>query len=297
MFILNDKEAYGLGVATNFKNAAKKLGITVVGFTAGTARRPLRGPCGQDQGVRRAGGLPRRPRLRERREADQGHQVGQSGDPCCRCRRLHRPARRQRRGGQRRVHQRRRPAAEQADGQGRDVRQAVQQVDRRDANPYAAYGAEAAEVLLNDDCQGRQRPRAVVKALLRVTVTTGSSATSRSTRPGDTSGACVTGLQAERQEPQPGDDADAAGEPGEVGIEPAASESPGEVNCLPGSVSPRIPEQWPRHIRTRTSVRTGAPSSYVMPVLATALVGLLVAWLGINFVRARPTSSRFRSSG
>jgi len=34
VFILNDKEAYGLGVATNFKNAAKKLGITIGGFTA-----------------------------------------------------------------------------------------------------------------------------------------------------------------------------------------------------------------------------------------------------------------------
>jgi branched-chain amino acid transport system substrate-binding protein len=34
VFILNDKEAYGLGVATNFKNAAEKLGIKVVGFTA-----------------------------------------------------------------------------------------------------------------------------------------------------------------------------------------------------------------------------------------------------------------------
>jgi branched-chain amino acid transport system substrate-binding protein len=34
VFILNDKEAYGLGVATNFKNAAKKLGLKVVGFTA-----------------------------------------------------------------------------------------------------------------------------------------------------------------------------------------------------------------------------------------------------------------------
>ena len=34
VFILNDKEAYGLGVATNFRNAAKKLGITVSGFTA-----------------------------------------------------------------------------------------------------------------------------------------------------------------------------------------------------------------------------------------------------------------------
>ena len=34
IFILNDKEAYGLGVATNFKNAAKKLGMTISGFTA-----------------------------------------------------------------------------------------------------------------------------------------------------------------------------------------------------------------------------------------------------------------------
>ena len=34
VFILNDKEAYGLGVATNFRNAATKLGIKIVGFTA-----------------------------------------------------------------------------------------------------------------------------------------------------------------------------------------------------------------------------------------------------------------------
>jgi branched-chain amino acid transport system substrate-binding protein len=34
VYILNDKEAYGLGVATNFRNAAKKLGVTVAGFTA-----------------------------------------------------------------------------------------------------------------------------------------------------------------------------------------------------------------------------------------------------------------------
>jgi branched-chain amino acid transport system substrate-binding protein len=34
VFILDDKEAYGLGVATNFRNAAVKLGIKVVGFTA-----------------------------------------------------------------------------------------------------------------------------------------------------------------------------------------------------------------------------------------------------------------------
>jgi branched-chain amino acid transport system substrate-binding protein len=34
VFILNDKEAYGLGVANNYRNAAKKLGISVVGFSA-----------------------------------------------------------------------------------------------------------------------------------------------------------------------------------------------------------------------------------------------------------------------
>ena len=34
VFILNDKEAYGQGVATNFRNAAGKLGIKIAGFTA-----------------------------------------------------------------------------------------------------------------------------------------------------------------------------------------------------------------------------------------------------------------------
>ena len=34
VFILNDKEAYGLGVATNFRNAAESIGIKVAGFAA-----------------------------------------------------------------------------------------------------------------------------------------------------------------------------------------------------------------------------------------------------------------------
>ena len=38
VFVLNDKEAYGLGVGTNFKNAATKLGIQIVGFTAFDAK-------------------------------------------------------------------------------------------------------------------------------------------------------------------------------------------------------------------------------------------------------------------
>jgi branched-chain amino acid transport system substrate-binding protein len=34
MYILNDKEAYGLGVASNTRNAAQKLGIKITGFAA-----------------------------------------------------------------------------------------------------------------------------------------------------------------------------------------------------------------------------------------------------------------------
>jgi branched-chain amino acid transport system substrate-binding protein len=34
VYILNDKEAYGLGVATNFKNALAKVGVKSAGFTA-----------------------------------------------------------------------------------------------------------------------------------------------------------------------------------------------------------------------------------------------------------------------
>jgi branched-chain amino acid transport system substrate-binding protein len=34
VFILNDKEAYGLGIATNFRNAAESVGIKIAGFAA-----------------------------------------------------------------------------------------------------------------------------------------------------------------------------------------------------------------------------------------------------------------------
>ena len=34
VYVLNDKEAYGLGVATNFRNAAESLGIEIAGFDA-----------------------------------------------------------------------------------------------------------------------------------------------------------------------------------------------------------------------------------------------------------------------
>jgi branched-chain amino acid transport system substrate-binding protein len=40
VFILNDKEAYGLGVAKNFQGAAKALGIKVTGFQAYDPKQP-----------------------------------------------------------------------------------------------------------------------------------------------------------------------------------------------------------------------------------------------------------------
>ncbi|MGZ4211585.1 MAG: branched-chain amino acid ABC transporter substrate-binding protein [Actinomycetota bacterium] len=38
VYVLNDKQTYGFGVATAYKNAAKKLGITVVGFKGWDAK-------------------------------------------------------------------------------------------------------------------------------------------------------------------------------------------------------------------------------------------------------------------
>ena len=40
VYVLNDKEAYGLGVANYFKEAAEKLGLQVVGFDAWDGKQP-----------------------------------------------------------------------------------------------------------------------------------------------------------------------------------------------------------------------------------------------------------------
>ena len=40
VFILNDKEAYGLGVATKFRNAAEHVGIKIAGFAAWDPKAP-----------------------------------------------------------------------------------------------------------------------------------------------------------------------------------------------------------------------------------------------------------------
>ncbi len=82
VYVLNDKQTYGFGVATTYETAAKKLGITVVGFQGWDAKpSSYEALADGDQGVGRAGRLPRRHRLQQRREADAGHQVRRSEDP------------------------------------------------------------------------------------------------------------------------------------------------------------------------------------------------------------------------
>ena len=73
VYILNDKEAYGLGVATNFRNAAEQLGIKVAGFEAWDPKASSYEALFRKikrHGRRRR--LPRRPDRRERRAGDQG---------------------------------------------------------------------------------------------------------------------------------------------------------------------------------------------------------------------------------
>ena len=39
VFVLNDKQTYGFGVASTYRSAAKKLGISVVGFQGWDAKQ------------------------------------------------------------------------------------------------------------------------------------------------------------------------------------------------------------------------------------------------------------------
>ena len=76
VYVLNDKEAYGLGVASNFRHAATEArhqdrrlrGVRPEGVE-------LRGARLEDQGQGRDRRLRRRSDLRERRQADQGPPV------------------------------------------------------------------------------------------------------------------------------------------------------------------------------------------------------------------------------
>ena len=73
LYILNDREAYGLGVATNVRNAAEALGIEIAGFEAWDPRASNYEALMRQ--VRPVGGgrpVPGRVDRRERRPGDQG---------------------------------------------------------------------------------------------------------------------------------------------------------------------------------------------------------------------------------
>ena len=138
VYILNDKEAYGLGVATNFqqcRGVRRDQGRRLRGV--GSEGVELRGALPEDRRHRRGRGLPRRPDRRERRAGDQGQ--GRRARPerrqgqAVRTGRLHDAAddRRGPRGCAGHVHERRRRADRRVQGQGRRVRRGVQAAARR----------------------------------------------------------------------------------------------------------------------------------------------------------------------
>ena len=64
VYILNDKQAYGLGVATNFRDAAKSLGIKIAGFDAWDSKATsYTSTLRQDQADGRGRRVPRRAHL------------------------------------------------------------------------------------------------------------------------------------------------------------------------------------------------------------------------------------------
>ena len=79
VYVLDDKESYGVGVADFFQKAATQLGIKVAGRDSWDPKAAeLPGPDAEDQGGQPGRDLPGRPDLLERRPADQG-QGGRAG--------------------------------------------------------------------------------------------------------------------------------------------------------------------------------------------------------------------------
>ena len=82
VYVLNDKQTYGFGVASTYQKAARKLGLTVVGFQGWDAKQSsYEALANAIKTVGRAGRVPRRHHLQQRREADAGPQGRRSQDP------------------------------------------------------------------------------------------------------------------------------------------------------------------------------------------------------------------------
>ena len=87
VFVLNDKQTYGFGVASTYRSAAKKLGINVVGFQGWDAKQSSYEALANSIKASGAtavflGGIV----CNNGAEADAGHQVRQPARSCSRCR-------------------------------------------------------------------------------------------------------------------------------------------------------------------------------------------------------------------
>ena len=184
VFVLNDKQTYGFGVATTYRSAAKKLGLNVVGFQGWDAKQSSYEALANSIKASGAqavflGGIACNngaKLMQDIKSVDPKIHAPDAG-------RVQRPGR-ERLGGQRRVHQRRGCSRRAAlTGAGATFVKSFGKQVGTVPNPYAAYGAQAMLVMLQAIAKGGgDRAKATSKACSASRSRTGSSATSRSTR-------------------------------------------------------------------------------------------------------------------
>ena len=135
VYVLNDKQTYGFGVALTYKNAAKKIGLQVVGFKGWDAKQSSYEALAnaiKQSGAQAVflGGIA----------CNNGAKLMQDIKATNPKIKLQMPdgfsdTERERRGRQRRIHQRRRLLAGPAERRRGDVRQELRQADRHHAEP------------------------------------------------------------------------------------------------------------------------------------------------------------------
>ena len=303
VFILNDKEAYGLGVATNFRNAAENVGIKVAGFAAWDPKassyealfNKIKGTgadavflgglidengaqvikdkvavLGPNDGAVKLfvpDGFTTQETIDRGPEAAPGMFLSVAGVPI-----------------------------DQFKGQAARVHRGVQAAARRQAvDPYAIYGAQAAEVMLNaieaSDGSRARRDREALRAEDRRTATWARSRSTRTaTRAVRKARSGFTIYKASGQARSGDDDLpEAGGRRGSRGrgAQPA-DEVRGRALALPRP-SFRFLPSWPHRPRrppSRGCGRRGSSTSSGLTLLA--LVGI---WLSSTSSQGRPSSS------
>ena len=172
VYVLNDKQTYGFGVATTYRNAAKKLGIQVVGFKGWDAKQSSYEALAN--AIKASGAqavflggiicnngaklMQDSRRLLPTSSSDAGRVQRPDRE---RCRR------------QRRVHQRRRPAAEVPDGRGANFIKSFGKQIGTEPNPYSQYGAQAMQVMLQAVGAGGGDRAKTTKSIFGLTITNG----------------------------------------------------------------------------------------------------------------------------